>query len=177
MSKKAGIGILILISLASSVFAAVYTDGIYSTKPYIAPASAVVDLNAGKESANSTAKVVYADMPAVDVGDALKDVSTNFNFDVNAQQSENQPVSQVTVAANFTANKGPAYVQYSHTRSYSRAVDPYFGTENSQFQGIVNNRVTFGVNLIPDFSKGSNIVASNGEGQKASTVGASAIVN
>lgn len=178
MSNKIGLVILVLVCSISAAFGAAYTDGVYTDKPYIAPATAVVDINAGKVSAVSTPsapQVASADAPIIDIGDALgsalKDVSTSTNFNVNTQQAENQAVSQVTVAANFTANKGPMYVQYSHTRSYSRNVDPCFGTTDSQFQGVVNNTVTVGVSFTPDFSKNQSSVACNpNETQAAAAV-------
>jgi hypothetical protein len=114
-------------------------------KYYIAPAQQVTDLNAGKPQVAPENQVTERVVESS--ADLFADITTNFSFDVNARQAENAPVDGVDVAANFTASKGPAYFQYSHSRNYSRSIDPFYSTTPGDFAGSINNKFTIGFNL------------------------------
>jgi len=114
-------------------------------KYYVAPAQQITDLNAGKPQVAAPTQI--AEKVVESSADLFADITTNFSFDVNARQAENAPVDGVDVAANFTASKGPAYFQYTHSRNYSRSIDPFYGTTPVDFAGSVNNKFTIGFNL------------------------------
>jgi hypothetical protein len=158
MSKNI-LSLMVVILVASAAFGAVYSDGLYAknTTCYVAKASEIVDITAKNGTAVAVVYQEKEEAPAVDLTDALKDVSGNFTVDVDAQQTENKPVTAVNVSANYSVNKGPVYVQYSHTRNYSRYVDEYIPESNTDFAGTVNNKITFGVSFQPDFSNRSNV--------------------
>ena len=82
----------------------------------------------------------------------FSDVTTTVNFDVNTSNPENKEINQADVSANLSANKGPFYVQYTHSRSYTKYSDPFMPEIKTDFEGTVNNRISFGINLTPDFS-------------------------
>lgn len=165
MSKN--IIILVGLLIASAAFGAVYSDGIYAQNSdyHVARASEIVDINAKNGTAVAVIYQPKEEAPVADLGQVLADVSGNFSVDVDAQQQENKPVTGVNVSANYSVNKGPVYVQYSHTRCYSRYVDEYSPAASTDFQGTVNNKVTFGVSFAPDYSRTASNVASapNGE--------------
>jgi hypothetical protein len=106
-----------------------------------------------KAQAPATVAANYNPAPAVPQnGGFFADVCTNVNVNVNAQSPENQAVNQQTVSANVSVNKGPVYVQYSHTRTYcygNTTTDPALAGINMGVQGIVSNQVTFGVSFTP----------------------------
>lgn len=114
-------------------------------KYYVAPAQQVMDLNAGKPQVAPPTQVTERVVESS--ADLFADITTNFSFDVNARQAENAPVDGVDVSANFTANKGPAYFQYTHSRNYSRSIDPFYSTTPGDFAGSVNNKFTIGFNI------------------------------
>jgi hypothetical protein len=164
MSKN--IIILVVILAASAAFGAVYSDGIYaqnSDNYYVANASDIVDITAKSGKAVDVVYREKADVPSPDLSQALADVASNFSVDVDAQQQENKPVTAVTVNANYSITKGPVYVQYSHSRSYARTVDEFIPSANTDFQGTVNNRITFGVSFAPSMpqQQTSNNLAGN----------------
>jgi hypothetical protein len=109
-------------------------------------------------SATVAANCDQAPNSAPQNGGFLADVSTNVNVTANAQSPENQAVNQETISANVSVNKGPVYVQYSHTRTYMKNSDPYLAAANGEFQGTVNNQVTFGVSFSPAMA--SNVPAN-----------------
>lgn len=159
MSNKTWLIAVILIGLASTGLAIVDPDGLYRPTAgyYVASRSEVVDLTPKSEvKATQVAKAEEPSKP-IPLTEALADVTTNFNIDVNTSQAENKDVDQAQIAANLSVNKGPFFVQYNHSRSYTKSVDPYTAQASNQFQGMVTNRVTFGVNLTPNLVSPSNV--------------------
>lgn len=155
MSKEIKIGFIIIGLLFSNIaFAESYDEY------YIAPPSEIIDLNAQKtyvqavvksKSASAPNKGQIVHKPKKSKG-LLADVATTFNVDVCTQADENGPVDQTQISANFKANKGPFYFQYSHSRYYTRVSDPFYIDASSEFQGSVNNRFTVGVSIKPDIA-------------------------
>jgi len=98
-----------------------------------------------KRASLTTEVVAPVNQPIVNKKSLLSDICTNFNVSMNTYQPEDAQINQAQLAANLSLSKGPVYIQYSHTRIYSRYVNPYIPQDNTNFQASVNNQVVLGV--------------------------------
>ncbi|MCX5751484.1 MAG: hypothetical protein NT099_07455 [Candidatus Saganbacteria bacterium] len=160
MSKKVILGLVILVCLVSASFAVSSTDGVYqptantASEDYLTVDTMTDSLSVVKAKGlpeSLRRKLEALNKPAgAGVPNPFADVTTNFFVDANSQSEENAPVSQAQLTAGFTAQKGAFNVQFTHSRAYSRYVDAAAGYVEPNFQGTVNNRITFGATFSPD---------------------------
>jgi len=158
MSKRVIIALLVVISFASTAFAISNPDGLYIPKAAVAEVASEVAPTLVVETSNHPSNlharegVTHQINKGQNLLEALAGFTTNFNVNANANNEEDQAVNAANVSASVSASKGPLNLTYTHSRSYYRYVDGYTGYVDPSFQGSVNNQVTIGFTIQPDFS-------------------------
>jgi len=144
MSKKLVICVFMALLCSISAYGAVYTDGVYHI-----PQSGQIVTSAQTTQPQPVVAQIESQQHDNIVESIFGGFATNANIDVNTNQVENKAIDAVAVTASVNAVKGPVYIQYSHSRTYSRSVDPIYSA-STDFSGQVNNRICVGVSFSPE---------------------------